>query len=344
MLRAERVSDTFGGGKNERLFVFFCCPYIIHQGQVMQAQLSPQAMRSMANSKFILAARGIYAARSDPDAPPPIGFSHALFDNLLPELQAVVAAYSPDEPFVAEPFGAYVDLTILPDISLVNGSLLNDVTREGANGNSLRALAMTYRPKLTLGLHVGPGMYDLMYELYVGDNSPRSHLSVWTEGQVQINVGMFHQSVNSLKITSTDNQGILLDSVLQRMTTYNRLNYNFNVTGSGDHLSSLTASSPTVLRRMMRRFVQTGLDVMDSNDSPSLSIRVSFRLPYGEDRDDDDTHHHLANRALQSRHINYERLSPTESKLGKPAVDFDPARTLIYSCQDNVASLTIMSF
>lgn len=321
------------------LFFYCSTPNTPPNDETMAAHLTPEMMRSMTNSRFIQMARDIYAARSDPAAPPPTGFNDALVDNLIPDLQAFVATYSPVSSYVAQP-DPYIDLTIVPDISLLDGSLLERVSRDGANGNSLRALAMAYKPSAsTLRLNVGPGMSHAMYNFY-----GESHLEIGTEGPVPIHVNMFHQDVTSLSITSTNNQDILLDSVIDRMTTHDSLNYHFGLTGRGYNRSSLrAASSPVALRRMMRTFVQTGLTVMESSNSMTLKISVSFYLPFGAERDDDDAHGHLANRAGQAQNINYGRVSATESVLDKPADQNIPTRTLNYSCSDNVVRLTIVT-
>lgn len=46
---------------------------------------------------------------------------------------------------------------------------------------------------------------------------------------------------------------------------------------------------------------------MESSNSMTLKISVSFYLPFGAERDDDDAHGHLANRAGQAQNINYGR-------------------------------------
>jgi len=281
----------------------------------------------MADARFLSTARQIYMARDPTVNDPPS------FRDLIPELHVLALSYLPRPPP-----DTLIDLTPTPDISLVDGSIVQFQPELGANGNSLRAMAMFYRPTgVSLKLTINPEMSEAMYSFY----GP-SHLDIQTDGPVRIYVDRFHQDVTSLNIESTHNQDISLDSIIDRMQTQSsELHYNFNVDGGG---SSVRASSVDELRRSMRRFIQKGLDVMGSNTDNDFSRSLCFDVPFGAEWDDDDAHFYLDNRAPLTPGVTHVGHPTTKSSVVyKSATANVPERIMKYSCNNNVVELEILT-
>ena len=274
---------------------------------------TPDMLRSYNDGMFITMCRDIYAARLYPNAPPPKAFENDLFTNLIPEIQNFVASYDPYES---------------------NPSANIYLTRNGANGNSLRRLAMMYKPSgLRFFLEVTPDTAGLMYHFY-----GKSHVEIGTSGPVPIDVNRFHEEVASITIVSSDNQDIVLQDVAEQMRSRKSLKYHFMTLGN--NASSIRARSPADLKAIMRGFLRTGFERMVSSPSPELSIEVSFALPFPEERDDSDPHEYLA--LLSGQTYEYTSVVDNEfSIIQKPATDTIPGRYLIYKSSENTATLQI---
>lgn len=281
-----------------------------------------QSLIDNANAQFYFDAKRIFEARSNPAAPWPIANVFSLYDDLLPEIRALVDAHQPlgaDPP----PNLNYVNLTPHYDISSITGAPLQSIRRDGANGNSLRALAMAYKPSgLILTMHLPLGMSDAMYSFY-----GNCHLRISTSENVPIFLNRFHPDVSSIQITYSYSPNISLDPIVDRIREGRSFHAMFSTNNSNNHVPTIGAMPAAPLRRMMRRLVQTGVDVIQSSTDPNLQMFVRFSLANDPQRNDDDTHEYLESLCGRIQGINYQK-GANESRIGKPANLNIPHRTL----------------
>lgn len=294
---------------------------------IMAAQFNPQMMIDHANGQFLFDARRIYEARSEPNAPSPFP-NNWVYDNLFPELQAMVDAH--------EPLGAQANilgnhqhrviLTPSYDISMFGGAPLTTVRRDGANGNSLRALAMAYKPTgISLVLNLPPDMSDAMYSFY-----GNSHLEINTVGNFPIYLNMFHPDVSSMTITSS-HPGVItsLDPIVDRMLNNpdQSFRFIFEARGNNGNTTSIRPAPASSTRRTIRTLLMTSLNVMQTSPNPGLRIYLGFCLGNDPQRDDEDAHTYLQHLVGQTNLLNYSRVG-RESRINKPAHLNIPQRSL----------------
>ena len=266
--------------------------------------MNDQLLIDTANKQFILDAQRIFAARSDPAAPSPF-FNNPVYANLMPEIQEMVDEYQPLG--IVVPGG--VNLTPRYDISMFDGTPLTSPRRHGANGNSLRALAMAYKPTgLHLTMILSQGMSDAMYSFY-----GRSYLEINLLYNIRVYLDRFHRDVTSIKLNSSaPNLIASLDPMVDRMMDGPDHSFRF-ILGS-----SIVPAPAASTRRTMRRLVMTGLHIMQSSTNPHLKIFLSFRLGNDPQRDDQDTHRYLERLVDQTQGMSYS-LVDRESRVEKPA-------------------------
>lgn len=277
----------------------------------MAAPSSNDAMKAQANAEFIRNVRRIYDGRNDADAPPPMAFTRLpytnYFDSQPDHLQGLVDRFVPPIPEEDT-----INLTPLPDISRVDESLVQVDQRLGANGSSLRSLAMRYVPNdLRFVMSVVPGIEEIMYNFY-----GKSSLEIHTTGPVGIRVSRFHQNITSLLIRSDRDQDILLQEIIDKMQPNTSLSWYFEV--NFPNQASIRANSVDDLRSTMRGFLDRGLDVMQEHNG-STSMTVSFKLPFtAGERNDDSYHQYLDSRARLSPAVHVDRPLDTRTVVTGP--------------------------
>lgn len=291
----------------------------------MAAQLTPQTMIDYANAELIYNTRKIYEARSDPNAPSPF-YNPPVYYNLMPEIQAMVDAHEPLGPLPNIANENRVILTPSYDISMFGGAPLTSVRRHGANGNSLRALAMAYKPTgLFLVLNLRPDMSDAMYSFY-----GNSHLEISTSGNFPIYLNRFHPDVSSMHITSSYPDAITsLDPIVDRMMNNpdQSFRFIFETIGNNGNTTSIRPAPASSTRRTIRTLLMTSLNVMQTSTNRRLEIYLGFCLGNDPQRDDEDAHTYLQNLVGQTQGMDYSR-APGESRINKPAALNIPQRSM----------------
>ncbi len=300
--------------------------------------ISDAALRHQANGAFMIDARKIYMARAHPDAPPPRSFSATDVDahfRAIPEILRVlvVNAVSPNPHRDLEE----INLTPVPDVAR-NGGILRGPFTRGCNGRALRTMANVYKPiGLYMLMKIYPDMENLMYPFY-----GKSYLEIFTYDSVTIRLNMFSDELTELSIRSEQNQGIMMDHIIARMREDNSIDYRFEVDREDDenNISSLRVDSVAELRRQLQRFVQAGLDVITSTTNNSLQMSLSFNVPFGAQRDDDDILEYLDRRVIYTAGVTtVDRPSYTAAIVY--TTSRTPVRKMYYGCIDNKVKLEI---
>ncbi len=287
--------------------------------------VQPPNFRKHVDSQLVFDASIIYAARADPNAAPP----HILLglNEVMPELQAVINDfYGPSLPPGPNLNPNQVTLTPRFDISIFDQTHLTTVRRDGSNGRTLRALAMTYKPAgLTLRMTLPQDMADAMYSFY-GDSS----LEILTSGNYPIYLHHLSPEVSDLEITTISAHSIAsLDPIVERMVHNPNNSFRFSFKASDDNVSPIRPMRAVPMKRMMRNLVSVALNAMKTSTNPTLSMQLFFTIDRDPQRDDNDTHEYLERIVGETNGVNYQSLGD-RSIVVRPAAPNVLARVLTF--------------